>query len=101
MNRVKALDETLNAIKDSEGLSTEEIMTVILTEIAGSLAVIADVLADKDGKNNATLNNQVNLCDSCTYTYPECPSEKDDVIFGNGIGNDNICACNKYQPKMR
>lgn len=43
-------------------------------------------------------NNQVNLCDSCTYTYPECPSEKDDVIFGNGIGNDNICACNKYQP---
>lgn len=53
MNRVKALDETLNAIKDSDGLSTEEIMTVILTEIAGSLAVIADVLADKDGENNA------------------------------------------------
>ena len=53
MNRVKALDETLNAIKDSDGLSTEEIMTVILTEIAGSLAVIADVLTDKDGENNA------------------------------------------------
>lgn len=47
------------------------------------------------------LNNQVNLCDSCTYTYPECPSEKDDVIFGNGIGNDNICACNKYQPTIQ
>ena len=47
------------------------------------------------------LNNQVNLCDSCTYTYPECPSEKDDVIFGNGIGNDNICACNKYQPTVQ
>jgi len=53
MNRVKALDETVNAIKDSEGLSAEEVMTVILAEIAGSLAVIADVLADKDGKNHA------------------------------------------------
>lgn len=49
----------------------------------------------------SALNNQVNLCNSCTYTYPECPSEKDDVIFGNGIGNDNICACNKYQPTVQ
>ena len=49
----------------------------------------------------SALNNQVNLCDSCTYTYPECPSEKDDVIFGNGIGNDNICACNKYEPSVQ
>lgn len=49
----------------------------------------------------SALNNQVNLCDSCTYTYPECPSEKYEVIFGNGIGNDNICACNKYQPTIR
>ena len=52
MSRVKELDETVNAIKDSEGLSAEDIMTVILTEIAGSLAVIADVLADKDGENH-------------------------------------------------
>lgn len=49
----------------------------------------------------SALNNQVNLCDSCTYTYPECPSEKHKVIFGNGIGNDNICACNKYQPTIQ
>ncbi len=52
MSRVKELDETVNAIKDSEGLSAEEVITVILTEIAGSLAVIADVLTDKDGENN-------------------------------------------------
>ena len=46
------------------------------------------------------INNQINLCDSCKYLYPACPSgkEKDDVIFGNGIGNDNICACDKYDP---
>ena len=47
---------------------------------------------------SALPDNQINLCDSCDYSYPECPSEKDDVIFGNGIGNDNICACNKYKP---
>ena len=43
-------------------------------------------------------DNQTNLCDSCDYLYPDCPSKNDDVIFGNGIGNDNICACNKYKP---
>lgn len=52
MSRVKELDETVNAINDSEGLSAEEVMTVILTEIAGSLAVIADALVDKDGEQN-------------------------------------------------
>ena len=44
---------------------------------------------------------QTNLCDSCGYSYPECPSKNDDVIFGNGIGNDSICACNKYKPSAR
>ena len=43
-------------------------------------------------------DNQINLCNSCNYSYPDCPSKNDDVIFGNGIGNDNICACNKYKP---
>lgn len=53
-----------------------------------------------DAWNQRMINNQINLCDSCKYLYPACPSgkEKDDVIFGNGIGNDNICACNKYDP---
>ena len=43
-----------------------------------------------------TQKNSVNLCDSCRYDYPECPSGADDVLYGNGIGNDNICCCNKY-----
>lgn len=46
-------------------------------------------------------DNQINLCDSCDYSYPDCPIENDDVIFGNGIGNDNICACNKYKPSAQ
>ena len=44
-------------------------------------------------------NNSVHLCDSCQYTFPTCPSYNGDVIFGDGKGNDNICACNKYRPK--
>lgn len=61
----------------------------------------------EDGKkaikalSSAQPENQVHLCDSCRHVYPECPSEKEDVIFGNGKGNDNICACNKYEPSAQ
>jgi len=50
---------------------------------------------------NVRPNNQINLCNSCNYLYPDCPSESDDVIFGNGKGNDNICACSKYLPSAQ
>ena len=43
-------------------------------------------------------DNQVHLCGFCKYGYPECPAEMSDVIFGNGIGHDNVCACAKYVP---
>lgn len=43
-------------------------------------------------------NNVVHLCDSCQYTYATCPSHGNDAVFGDGKGNDNICACNKYLP---
>lgn len=46
-------------------------------------------------------NNHVNLCDSCKKLMPECEASYDDVIYGDGVGNDNICACNKYQPVAR
>jgi hypothetical protein len=49
----------------------------------------------------AQSENQAHLCDSCRNVYPECPSGKDDVIFGNGKGNDNICACNQYEPSVQ
>lgn len=55
----------------------------------------------KRGLTDAQPDNQINLCDSCDYSYPDCPSKDDDVIFGNGIGNDNICACNKYKPSVQ
>ena len=43
-------------------------------------------------------SNAVHLCDSCQYTHVTCPSHGNDAVFGDGKGNDNICACNKYRP---
>ena len=53
------------------------------------------------GERSATevSGNQVHLCDSCKYAYPECPDSK--VIFGDGIGHDNICACSNYEARNK
>lgn len=48
---------------------------------------------------SAEPDNQVHLCGFCKYDYPECPAEMSDVIFGNGTGHDNICACAKFEIK--
>ena len=51
------------------------------------------------GDNLKTIeNNSVCLCNSCCNKYPECESEDIDIVFGDGVGNDNICCCNKYEP---
>ena len=63
--------------------------------------VFADCIEALEILPSAQPDNQTNLCDSCDYSYPDCPSKYDDVIFGNGIGNDNICACNKYKPSAQ
>ena len=42
------------------------------------------------------MENEVNLCASCRNELPECPSES--IIFGTGVGYDNICACSDYEP---
>lgn len=43
------------------------------------------------------LDRMVNLCDTCKYQpeYPVCSPS--DVEFGDGVGNDNIIACHKYE----
>lgn len=45
--------------------------------------------------------NSVNLCDSCRRTYPDCDVRGDGVVFGDGIGGDNICACCLYDPMVK
>lgn len=42
--------------------------------------------------------NKVNLCDSCRLDYPICPPEIQDIAFGDGKGNDNVCMCPRYIP---
>lgn len=44
------------------------------------------------------MENEVNLCDSCYETYPEC--DPLNIIFGTGQGDDNICACDIYEAAL-
>ena len=44
-------------------------------------------------------NNNIHLCWSCqNNSYPECPAKVKDILFGDDVGNDNICCCNAYRP---
>jgi hypothetical protein len=46
------------------------------------------------------ISNQINLCESCAENHPSC--EPNSVVFGDGVGHDNICACDIYSPvKLR
>ena len=59
---------------------------------------LADVLEEIEDLPSAYKpNNKVHLCNSCQHNYPDCSAEQNDVIFGDGIGNDNICCCAKYE----
>ena len=55
----------------------------------------AKYLAFECGTQPVRAGNKVNLCDTCRHTYPDCGQT--DVLFGDGIGNDNICCCGKYK----
>jgi len=42
--------------------------------------------------------NLVNLCDSC-LNFKDFPNCYDEILFGDGIGKDNIICCNRYNPR--
>ena len=54
MKRVESFDNTVNAINKRSGpIATGGVMAALLIEIAGSLAVIADAMAEKkDGETD-------------------------------------------------
>lgn len=56
------------------------------------------------GLNGITMkevsNNHIHLCQSCYKEFQNCDADSDDIMFGDGTGNDNICCCNKYLPIM-
>lgn len=39
---------------------------------------------------------RLNLCESCTKEYAECEADKTDLVYGSGVGNDNIIGCTAY-----
>lgn len=41
------------------------------------------------------MENEVHLCVSCCHAMPTCDS--DNMIFGTGIGDDNVVACSSYE----
>lgn len=49
-------------------------------------------------ENQTVKNNRINLCDSCKNVFPECNAKVGDILFGDGKGKDNICACSLYTP---
>ena len=75
---------------DKNGMKRGEIKTALTWE--GIRKILENI-------PSAEPDNQVHLCDSCHYSYPVCPTMNNDVIFGNGIGHDNICACAKFEIK--
>lgn len=43
-----------------------------------------------------TKDSKEHLCDSCLLEYPDCDADAGLIEFGDGVGNDNIIACDKY-----
>lgn len=80
-----------NAIEEIESAMKYDESNVLIAGLACAKGIIASLPSA-----TKKLNNQIHLCDSCKYDYPNCPSENEDVLFGNGVGNDNICCCAKY-----
>lgn len=44
-------------------------------------------------------NSKINLCDTCCNSIPECKGCQSDVVYGDGIGRDNIISCGYYKAK--
>lgn len=38
-----------------------------------------------------------NLCNYCQLEFATCP-KANHIVFGNGVGNDNIIECSEYVP---
>jgi hypothetical protein len=41
---------------------------------------------------------EINLCTTCQFFPADCPAAIGEIVFGNGIGNDNVIECGKYTP---
>lgn len=90
ISKTGAIDELRHLIPYKKYHRGKWVYLLEKKEVFKALSALPTVSATKK------LNNQIHLCDSCKYDYPNCPSENEDVLFGNDVGNDNICCCAKY-----
>lgn len=56
--------------------------------------ILHDALALLKAKE--PVEERLNLCESCTKEYAECEADESDLVYGSGIGNDNIIGCPWY-----
>ena len=47
-------------------------------------------------KAQEPIEARLHMCESCTKKYPECDAARDGIVFGCGVGNDNIIGCTAY-----
>ena len=90
-DNTKAFAETLEN-KEVEVLPYILMKTADDKLLLGWLASQSDMLSE-----DWMIINTTHLCDSCSQEFATC--ESDIKEFGNGVGNDNVIACDGYKRK--
>lgn len=90
-----AAEEELPEMQDASNAGA------VIPEREGTPEQIAaeDHEADKALAAELAEDDMLNLCDTCTATFPDCAANADDVEYGNGPGKDNIIKCKEYKKK--
>ena len=92
ISRQDAIDILTSAVERCKG---------IYGDLGGAVSGARELIKSApSAEATETTGNHVHLCDSCRYSYPDCPDDAK-VIFGDGKGHDNICACSKYESCRR
>lgn len=47
--------------------------------------------------NDQPIEARLHLCESCAKVYPECDATREGMVFGCGVGNDNVIGCTAYE----
>ena len=48
-----------------------------------------------------TTEAELNLCGSCMYEFGGCGATGEDIVFGCGVGNDNVIGCARYANRWK